>query len=128
MVNAIDATAMAIAMFEGMNLHSPLVRNVRNNNPGNLRPYLANQITDTGGYRTFASFAEGWAALIADINAKLQHHLTPTSTMIDLFNIYAPGADHNDPAGYAQFVCRWLSDALAKSITLASTIETIYGS
>jgi hypothetical protein len=128
MVTPIDATAMAIAMFEGLNLHSPLIRNVRNNNPGNLRPYAEGQVTDADGYRTFPSFLQGWAALVTDVGVKVNHHLQKNNTMLDFFNIYAPGADHNDPHGYAQFVCKWLSDALARPITLASTIGDIYGS
>ncbi len=124
----IDATAMAIFMFEGGNLHSPLVRNIRNCNPGNLRPYTPAQVTDKDGYRTFPDFVDGWNALLNDIEAKVTRHLKSSSTMVDLFNLYAPGADHNDPHGYAQFVCKWLSDALARPVTLAETIEDIFGS
>lgn len=128
MVTPIDATAMAIFMFEGANAHSPSTRNVRNNNPGNLRPYLNTQVSDKDGYRTFPLFYLGWQALVGDITAKVTQHLKPTSTMIDFFNIYAPGADHNDPHGYAQYVCGWLSSALERTVTLASTIGEIYGS
>lgn len=126
MVTPIDATAMAIFTFEGARLGNPNVRNIRNNNPGNLRPYAAVQTTDGDHYRTFPTFADGWAALIADIQAKLDKHLIPKSTMENFFDLYAPGADHNDPHGYAQFVCKWMSDALARTITLATTISEIY--
>ena len=126
MMNPYDATAMAIFFFEGGNTANPNVRNIRNCNPGNLRPYTAMQVTDADGYRTFPTFTLGWQALLGDISAKLTVHLTKKQTMLDFFNLYAPGADHNDPHGYAQYVCRFLSDALAKTITLASALGDIY--
>src|SRR5205807_10500057 len=103
-MNSIDATALAIFMFEGGNKASPATRNVRNCNPGNLRPYAPGQPTDEENYRTFPTFSEGWNALVSDITSKIRHHLAPQHTMVDFFNIYAPGSDHNDPHGYAQFV------------------------
>lgn len=126
MVTPYDATAMAIFMFEGARLCNPNVRCIRNNNPGNLRPLSADQPCDDGDYRVFPTFRDGWNALTTDILAKVTRHLKPTSTMVDFFNLYAPGADHNDPHGYAQFVCKWLSDALDKQITLQSTIQEIF--
>ena len=126
-MNAIDATAMAIFMFEGARLGDPHVRNIRNNNPGNLRPFTYGQATDAGGYRTFNVFAMGWQALISDISVKLTQHLKSTDTMEAFFKLYAPAADHNDPTGYAQFVCRWLTGALGRTVTLATTIKEIYG-
>jgi hypothetical protein len=125
MVNAIDATAMAIFMFEGANLHSPTVRNIRNNNPGNLRPLSDLDTTDGQGYRTFPFFSLGWSALVSDISYKVHHHVQ-AGTLLDLFELYAPGADHNNPNGYAQFVCKWLSDALDQTITLTTPIASIY--
>lgn len=115
----IDATAQAIYIFEG-GAH-PNSLNVRSLNPGNLR-----EVGATSGYRVFTSFAAGWQALVEDIQYKLDHHLTPTSTMVDFFNLYAPGADHNDPHGYAQFVCGWLTTALSKPVTIATAIGDIY--
>jgi hypothetical protein len=123
-MNAIDATAIAIYIFEG-GAH-PTSRNVRNLNPGNLRPLSTLDPQDGGDYRVFKSFADGWLALTEDIEYKVAHHLTPASTMVDFFNLYAPGADHNDPNGYAQFVCAWLTTALGRAITISSTIGSIY--
>lgn len=122
----IDATALAIFYFEGGNKVDPTTRNLRNCNPGNLRPYKAGQETDAGGYRVFALFLDGWLALTGDIMAKVHTRLKPEQTMRDFFNIYAPGADHNDPAGYAQFVCGFLSKALGRDITVNSTIREVY--
>lgn len=121
-----DMAAMAIFMFEGGNLHDPATRNVRNCNPGNLRAYLAGQVVDDGGYRIFPTFVSGWLALIGDIQAKIKNHLQPTATMLDFFNIYAPGADHNDPHSYAQFVCRWLSSAMSRPVTVETAVATIF--
>lgn len=125
-VTPIDATAMAIFMFEGANLHSPSSRNVRNNNPGNLRPFAAGQAVDADRYRTFYSFAAGWLALVGDITYKVKNHVA-AGTMLDFFNLYAPGADHNNPNGYAQFVCRWLSAALNRQITITTAVTAIFG-
>jgi hypothetical protein len=119
-----DATALAIFMFEGGNQHSPSTRNIRNLNPGNLRPYQTGQAVDSGGYRVFATFIDGYIALLNDIKAKVAR--MQDKTMLDFFNVYAPGADHNDPHGYAQFVIGWLTVALAKPISLATTIKEIY--
>lgn len=123
-MNPIEATAQAIYMFEG-GAH-PQSRNVRNLNPGNLRPLNEFQSHDGQGYRMFDSFAAGWVALTDDIKFKVNHRLSPTQTMLDFFNIYAPQEDHNDPDGYAQFVCHWLTLALNKPINLATHIGDIY--
>jgi hypothetical protein len=114
-MNSIDATALAIFMFEGANKCDPTTHNIRNLNPGNA-----------GGYRVFTNFADGWAALVADISYKVRHHLSPTGTMLDFFNLYAPGADHNDPRGYARFVCVWLTRALGINIALGTSIGDIF--
>jgi hypothetical protein len=123
-MNAIDATAMAIFIFEGG--YHPKSRNVRDNNPGNLEPIPGSAVDHEGAYRTFKTFSDGWLALTEDIAYKIAHHLTPDSTMVDFFNLYAPAADHNDPHGYAQFVCGWVGPAIGRVITLESKIKDIY--
>lgn len=127
MVTPVDAMAMAIFMFEGARLCSPSVRNIRNNNPGNLRPWRADQVTDPDNYRTFPNFAEGWAALVGDIRVKLSSHLKPTDTMVQFFELYAPGEDHNNPHSYAQYVCKWMSEALGQTITVATPLQEVFG-
>lgn len=121
-MNAISSTAQAIYHFEG---GTPVSRNNRNCNPGNLRPYSHEQAVDSGGYRVFESMAQGFDALEADILYKVHNHVQ-AGTMLDFFNIYAPGADHNDPHGYAQFVCGWLSAALEQTITLTTPVASIF--
>lgn len=123
---AIAMTAWGIFFFEGGNKQDPLSHNIRNNNPGNLRPFNSTQPHDDSNYRVFPFASMGWASLELDIRSKVTIHLTPDKTMVDFFNIYAPGADHNDPKGYAQFVCDWLTKALKKPVTLTSTIGDIY--
>lgn len=118
----IEALAIAIFYFEGGNRIDPTVRNIRNLNPGNLRPYTAGQATDGSNYRVFDSWVEGWNALVADLDHKLRVHLKGTDTLLDLFNIYAPGEDHNNPKGYAQFVCGFVTNALGRPITLSTHI------
>ena len=122
-IKAINATAQAIYQFEGGS--HPLSRNNRNNNPGNLRPYAYNMAADPDGYRTFLYQSDGWNALEMDISVKVTTHVA-AGTMLDFFNLYAPGADHNDPHGYAQFVCGWLSAALDQTITLATPVAKIF--
>lgn len=124
-MTAVDATGIAIFIFEGG--YHPKNRNVRNSNPGNLRPLTTEQTQDGHDYRVFKSFADGWLALVEDIQYKLDHHLTAESTMVDFFNLYAPGADHNDPHGYAQFVCGWVGQALDKAMTVETKVSEIYG-
>jgi hypothetical protein len=122
-----DAMAMAIFMFEGANQCKPTVLNIRNNNPGNLRPINGDTTTpqDDKGYRTFTSFIDGWQHLIADLHYKIYNH-PELITMLDLFNKYAPAGDHNNPTLYTNFVCNWMSKALGYSITSDDLITNIF--
>jgi hypothetical protein len=121
-MTAIEAVAHAIYIFEGGS--KPTSRNNRNANPGNLRPYSIAQPKDGDNYRVFNHFMDGWIALEDDIEVKVKRLFT--GTMVDFFNVYAPGADHNDPAGYAQFVCKWMTAALGREVTVASKIGDIF--
>src|SRR5512146_2407670 len=94
-VDAYDAMAMAIFMFEGGRLAKPDVRCVRNNNPGNLRPYEDGQEQEDG-YRVFQNFMDGWLALKSDLQYKVRHH-PEIKNMLDFLNKYAPAADGNNP-------------------------------
>lgn len=123
----VDAMGLAIFFFEGGNQAKPTTRNIRNLNPGNLRPYQLGQTQDADGYRVFPSFVEGWSALVSDINYKLKYHMHPTDTLLDFFALYAPAGDHNNPTLYARFVCSFMSGALRRVITLDNTIAEIFG-
>jgi hypothetical protein len=124
-VNPLDALSMAIFMFEGARDGAPTTRCIRNNNPGNLRPYQAGQPTEDG-YRYFNSFLDGWQALQADLTHKLVVHLTPEQNVLSLLEIYAPVGDANNPTQYAKFVCNWLSVTLGREITLKTELQDIF--
>ncbi len=72
----------------------------RNNNPGDLR--LAGQTGATAGDGGFASFSDsqsGYAALLNDVQAKINR--MPDATIADFANVYAPSSDGNNSAQYA---------------------------
>lgn len=71
-----------------------------NNNPGDLR--FIGQTGATPGQGGFASFQDpkqGFAALLNDVQTKINNH--PNNTLVDFANQYAPSSDGNDSAGYA---------------------------
>jgi hypothetical protein len=123
----LEALADAIMQFEGWHRDS---RSWRNRNPGNLRPVPGTDAAcDPEGYRIFASLAEGFSALTADLQAKFRgsHDLKPSSTLLDLLNVYAPAGDNNNPTAYTQFVCAWTTHALQRTITPLTTLEDFLG-
>ena len=79
--------------------------------------------------RVFLSLADGFAALLADLRAKFggSHNLKPESTLLDLFNCYAPAGDANNPSAYTQFVCGWTSHILGRSVTPSTTLRDFWG-
>lgn len=105
-MNSIDKLCEAIMKYEG--LHPGSVA-YRNSNPGNLRASPMAAGKDSRGYCIFNTFAEGWNALVWDISRKCQGFtrtgLGPTSTVAELFKVYAPAEDSNDPDSYCQYVC-----------------------
>jgi hypothetical protein len=91
----------------------------RNRNPGNLRASQIPHTIDAGGYCVFKTIIDGSNALLHDLHAKIvqgTHGLTPDSTLDDLFDVYAPRADKNDPQVYAVDVANWLSIALGWNV------------
>lgn len=121
-MSPLEALADGIMQFEGFHKDS---RSWRNRNPGNLRPFQPTQAQDGDGYRVFPSLALGWQALLDDLTAKFNgsHGLTPQSTLLDLFNLYAPAGDANNPSAYTQFVCAWTTHALGKPVTPTTTLQ-----
>ena len=65
------------------------------------------------GYATFASYASGWLALWWDIWMKCQGKtitgLTPSSTLMDLAEKWAPKNDGNIPKKYAENIAKQLN-------------------
>lgn len=71
---------------------------VENNNPGNLKD------PSTGTFQKFNSPQEGYAALLNDLETKKSGKsttgLTPTSTLAQFSQTYAPASDKNNPGQY----------------------------
>ena len=107
---ALDAFAAAIQKFEGGH---PKDRNMRNNNPGNIRTVgTATPPKDSGGFAIYNTYQEGLDALKRDISAKITGNthtgLGPNSTIRDFFYTYAPPSDNNPTEKYAQTVANAL--------------------
>lgn len=121
-VPLLEAIADAIMAYEGWCAGS---RSNRNRNPGNLRPYMPEQKSDPDGYRIFASLTDGYEALIRQLYAyttgRNAHDLNEESTLLDLFEVYAPSGDHNAPVRYADFVARWLQEVYGSSAIVGAT-------
>lgn len=130
MISPIEALADCIMRFEGWFPPSQQwpsgSTSWRNRNPGNLRSGENQQGTDERGYAVFVTLTNGWTALLADLDAKFKgsHNLTPQSTLHDLFNIYAPSLDQNNPTQYSAQIAKWLND-IYKTTTI--TPDTTLG-
>ncbi len=101
--------ARLIQEFEGYDKGS---LSFRNNNPGNLRssPFAQGK---KDGYAKFRSYFDGLFGLMWDLWSKTEGRtrtdLRPTSTFLELIQVYAPPGDSNDPDGYANFIIQnWL--------------------
>jgi hypothetical protein len=122
----LEAWAKAIQSVEG---GGPLDRNTRNNNPGNLK--FAGQAGATGadaqGFAIFSSFADGWAALLR----QLQKYVTdfPQYNLTQLTAHYLGQSDaltpkvtaQGNPFAYSQKV------ASALGVSVDSTLQSIFG-
>jgi len=97
--------AQAIATMEGF--YRPNSVSQRQNNPGNLRSWGRHPIV--GGYVAFPTPKVGWSALKVQIEKNIQRGLTMDEFFAGKAGVYAgyaPGADQNDPKGYAAFVAK----------------------
>ena len=115
--------------YEGWHVGS---RSWRNRNPGNLR-YGPNRLGSDGqGYAVYDSLITGYKDLLADVKAKVtgqsKHNLTPQSTILDLFDVYAPRIDDNQPNKYAEFVAGRLTVGLQRSFTVTSKLSELWPS
>jgi hypothetical protein len=127
-VPVLEAIADAIYLYEGNKARD---RAYRNRNPGNLRATAPDQPIDEEGYRVFKSFVEGYNALLHDLASKAtgmnKSGLTFDSSLLDLFRVYAPAADHNQPEKYAAFVASWINEVYRSvGITTASRFRDLY--
>jgi len=86
-------------------------RSWRNNNPGNLRRGKF-QSGQRDGFAYFRFYIIGFFALYWDLRQKAKGNtvtnLTGDSTLLELFEVYAPADDGNNPQGYAEAVARRL--------------------
>jgi hypothetical protein len=127
-MNGLEATALAVFAFESGHLKDPTVPALRNNNPGNVR--LQGRPADEKGYTIFPDLPTGYAALLRELQAKFSgrnsHGIGPASTLLALFNIYAPPGDNNPTNAYAAFVADYVSKALGKPITVESKLSDIW--
>ncbi|MGH9378744.1 MAG: hypothetical protein ACRD1I_08090 [Terriglobia bacterium] len=122
-----EAVADAIMSFEGWYAGS---RSNRNRNPGNLRNTSLPHTLDPDQYAVFKEFIGGYNALMRDLRDKFLGYtktgLGPESTLLDLFEKYAPADDANAPVIYASFVAQWISRALGEHFTMASKLKEIW--
>jgi hypothetical protein len=125
-VNGLEACADAIMRFEGWD---PQTRSYVNRNPGNLR-LGGGHPSDMGGYTIFPDLPTGYSALLRELQSKFSGHNThgigPMSTLLALFNIYAPPSDNNPTNEYAAFVAKWVGLAIGKPITIESELVNIW--
>lgn len=123
-MNGLEAVADAIMQFEGWYSHVNGVPSMsyRNRNPGNLE-------TD-GTKNVYLSLVDGYSALLRELQAKFSgyntHGITPNSTLLDLFNVYAPVTDSNQPNVYCDFVAHWVAMVMGKVVTSQTKLSDIW--
>jgi len=135
MINSLEALADCIMRFEGWSGPGSTVGGVkgttswRNRNPGNLRDTVLAHTMDEKGYCVFNNLSNGWQALLIDLTAKCNgtssHKLTPQSTLHDLFSIYAPPLDNNNPTHYTEIVAGYLTKIYNVQVTPSITLDEI---
>lgn len=100
--------ALAIRDYEG----KPGDLNYKNNNPGNIKSV-------NGGFMKFKTYEAGWAALLDYLTrAATGKHRSykPDFTLLRFFQTYAPSADSNDPAKYAEYVSKRIDVPVTEKI------------
>lgn len=96
----------------------------RNNNPGNLRGVNL-------AMNKYATPADGFAAMVADITNKIRGHtvtkIRPSSSITDLINVWAPVGENSQASvdNYVSFVSGQVGAALGQSDITQSDGTTI---
>jgi hypothetical protein len=125
MVSGLEACADGMMKFEGW---GPTTRSYRNRNPLNLR--IPGTAQDAQGFTIFPDFVSGYTAGLKDLTGKFTGHNThglgPSSTLLQLMNVFSPSSDNNPTNAYAHFLASWLSQALGKAITVDSKLSDIW--
>jgi hypothetical protein len=133
MIDPIEALADCIMIFEGWKAPSQIgfprgSTSWRNRNPGNLRESKYALGKDDKDYCIFAGLSAGYQALTNDLSDKIvlgTHGLTMQSTLHDLFNIYAPALDNNNPYQYSSMIALWLTHIYNVQVTPTTTLADI---
>lgn len=113
-----ESIAQAIATMEGFYKQGSIAQ--RQNNPGNLRSWGSYPVVN--GYAQFPDAQSGWNALYRQIDLNIARGLTLEEFFGGKPGVYAgysPGADANDPQGYAQFVSQRVG--IAANVPLNAT-------
>lgn len=127
----VDKIAHAIAKMEGY--YKPDSLAWRNANPGNIRRWRRNgEYPRRKGYVDFVAWAggdrakgeaEGWRVLKAQVYRFVSGARTNgrVPSLREIFHIYAPASDGNDPDKYAEFVSSQIG--IDADIGLAEVID-----
>ncbi|MGH9770412.1 MAG: hypothetical protein ACRD4Q_01720 [Candidatus Acidiferrales bacterium] len=123
----LEAVADAIQQFEGW---GPDTRSYRNRNPGNLRSSPFSHRQDADGYAIFDSLDQGYNGLLYDLTAKFcgegRFSVGQDSTLLELFEVWAPSVSGNHPKQYATYVAHWLSIALGRQYGIDAPLKAIW--
>lgn len=142
-IQLIQALATAISRHEGFTVTQEQARSrgikwptraQQNCNPGNIRRWSRNGVAypQTAGYVDFAAWAggdrvkglnEGWRILRVLVGQYVdgKYHKGISPTLAQMFAVYAPSADSNDPDAYARGVAAHLG--VSPNVSLASLID-----
>lgn len=120
------------AMFDAM-MHTegwaPGSISNRNRNPLNLRDSPIPHTTDARDYCVFPALLHGVLAGMTELHMKVtgnnKHGIGPDSTLEQLYDVYAPRSDHNNPNSYAVAVAQWCSTALGRTLTPQSKLREV---
>ena len=126
-VPVLEAFADAMMKYEGWFVGS---RSYRNRNPGNLRRSAYTTLLDSEGYCVFQGLVAGYDALLQELWAKVsgrnEHGITLDSTIMNLFEVYAPVADGNNPRVYAGFVAKEVGLVYSAGVGPGTTFRQVY--
>jgi hypothetical protein len=126
-MNPLEAIADAIMHFEGW---VPGSRSYRDRNPGNLEGPSKRALGKDGVYNHYSSLIDGYQDLLDELKAKFsgnnKHGIGPDSTLLDLFNVYAPPSDNNPTNKYCEFVADFASHALGMNIEVGTVLKDIW--
>ena len=141
----IQKLATAISIHEGFTLTQEQARKrgakwptraQRNANPGNIRRWSRNGVPypENGGYVDFVAWAKGDTAKGLDEGWRIlrvlcgqyvdgKYHKGISPTLAQMFAVYAPSADSNNPDAYARGVAAHLG--VSPNVSLASLIDKV---